>query len=173
MVRLVIVRAEYRAEAFAGGCVDGVEETPHLGVVRSPIILDRDATSVGQNEGGDIDGIGEGMTRQPRCRRADRIAAGISAERLDLDQPAAENLIGGGRDSVCAPLRAASSSIPGPGAEHSTMRAACACRFAAACNSAQAGSSSPATAHSSASTWAPLPSMRARAASTEDSACTA
>src|SRR4051812_15314118 len=86
VVRRIVIRAEHRPEPLAGRHMDDLEESPYVRIVRAPVILDRYPPAVLQDERGNIDRVGQRMTRQPLGGGTDRVAAGIGAERLDLDQ---------------------------------------------------------------------------------------
>src|SRR3954451_11615721 len=96
---------EADAEAAAAALVDLAQEGPGGLVLAVPASLDGNPSAVAENEGGDIDGIGEGVLGKARTGLAVDAAAGIGAERLDPHHPRAEPLLRGRLYRFARPAR--------------------------------------------------------------------
>src|SRR5689334_8028330 len=89
-VKGVGVGAEPDGKAPAAGIVHRAKEAADIVVGAAPAVEDRDAASVGELEGRDVDGIGAAMLAQPVAVLAVYRTAGIGSEALDLDHPRSE-----------------------------------------------------------------------------------
>ena len=99
-MRGIVFGAQHRSEALAGACMDGAQECALL-IAAVPPVLHRDAAAIGQHEPGNVDGIGMRMLRE--LERAGDVAAGIAAHGLDLDERAAQHLLGGAGNAILRP----------------------------------------------------------------------
>src|SRR3546814_4910042 len=108
--------SECDAETAAPGLMDGAEESAHVVIVAVPTFEYRDAASVAQDEGGDVDGVGAAMLAQLAAGPPVDRTASIGAKALDLHDLAAEPLAGRGLHPLARPARIFARQRPGHGA---------------------------------------------------------
>ena len=83
-MRSVIIRPQYGAKTLARRLMQAAQEGAFIGL-SVPSAQHRNAASVFENEGRDIDGITKGVLRQPPATPAIDVAAIIGAHGLDAD----------------------------------------------------------------------------------------
>ena len=81
--------AEHGLEALAGGREHFAQETPRVDIAE-PVALHRDRAPVGEREGGDVDGVAEGVFGEALAGLVVARAAGIGRDLLERHDRRAE-----------------------------------------------------------------------------------
>lgn len=105
----VVVRAQHRTKAFAGGASHNAQELPLGRRSTVPICAQADPASIGEDKSRHINRLCARMSRPPVS--AGHIAAGIASHCLNLGKPAAQYLASSTINAKACPVTESVSDI--------------------------------------------------------------